>query len=266
LEASVRRSTLLAAAVTVALLLSGCGANSDDAGGSTSSAGGDNLSGTVTIFAAASLTESFTTLGTRFEQAHPRLTVRFNFGASSALAESIRQGAPADVFASASTKTMQSVATEGLTEDPVTFAYNTMAIAVPADNPGQITALADLAKPGLKIALCQAQVPCGVTAQEVFDKAGITVRATTLGADVKSVLTTVALGEVDAGVVYTTDVRAGGGKVKGIEIPAAQNARTAYPIAALDKAPNADAAAAFVKYVVSADGTAALTAAGFSAP
>src|SRR5207249_2056259 len=122
------------------------------------------------------------------------------------------------------------------------------------NNPGGVTGLTDLARSGLKIALCQPQVPCGATAQKVFDNAKITVKPVTLGADVKAVLTAVELGEVDAGVVYKTDVRAAGAKVEGIEIPADENASTSYPIAVLTKAPNAVAARAFVDYVLSADG------------
>ena len=265
----MRRPALFAAVVAVAtaLLLAGCGSDSSDtASSSRSSAAGDELNGTVTVFAAASLTESFTTLGKQFEQRHPSVTVKFNFAASSALAESISQGAPADVFASASTKTMDAVVQDGDAQDPKDFAQNTMEIAVPPDNPGKVAALADLSKPGLKIALCQEQVPCGATAKKILDKAKITIKPKTLGADVKSVLTTVSLGEVDAGVVYKTDVQAAGSKVKGIEIPADQNASTAYPIATLKDAPNADGAKAFVEYVLSADGTKVLEAAGFTAP
>jgi molybdate transport system substrate-binding protein len=260
----VKRVFGTAAAVVLLTLVAGCGNDSSDtASGSSPSASSSGLSGTVTVFAAASLTGSFGTLGMQFETAHPGVTVKFNFAASSALAESITQGAPADVFASASTKNMTQV-TDAV--DPKTFAKNVMAIAVPPDNPGQVTKVADLTQPGLKVALCQAQVPCGATAQAVFDKQKLTVKAVTLGADVKSVLTQVQLGEVDAGVVYQTDVRAAGAKVKGIEIPADQNASTSYPIAALKAAPNAAAAAAFVDYVLSADGTKVLTEAGFAAP
>ncbi|TQS45800.1 molybdate ABC transporter substrate-binding protein [Cryptosporangium phraense] len=250
------------------MLLTGCGSDdsSDTSSNSSASASADSVKGTVTVFAAASLTESFTTLGKQFEQAHPGVTVKFNFAASSALAESIGQGAPADVFASASQKNMDAVVKDGSATDPKTFVQNTMEIAVPPDNPGKVTALADLSKPGLKIALCQEQVPCGATAKKVLDKAKITVKPKTLGADVKAVLTTISLGEVDAGIVYKTDVQAAGTKVKGIEIPADQNASTSYPIATLSKAPNADGAKAFMEYVLSADGTKVLEAAGFTAP
>lgn len=255
-------------AVVATLALAGCGSSEPDGAGSggaaATSAGG--LSGTVTVFAAASLTESFGTIGKAFEKAHPGVTVTFNFGASSALAESIEQGAPADVFASASGKTMDGAVQSGDVGDPKTFAKNVMQIAVPPDNPGGVTSLSDLAKPGLKVALCQQQVPCGTTAKTVFENAKITVTPVTQGADVKAVLTAVQLGEVDAGVVYRTDVLAAGAKVKGIEIPAAQNASTSYPIATLVKAPNAAAARAFVDYVLSAAGAAVLTGAGFAGP
>jgi molybdate transport system substrate-binding protein len=260
----VKRLPGTAAAAVLLALVAGCGNDSTDAAsGSAPSASSSGLSGTVTVFAAASLTESFGTLGRQFEAAHPGVTVKFNFAASSALAESITQGAPADVFASASTKNMTQV-TDAV--DPKTFAKNVMEIAVPPDNPGQVTKVADLTRPGLKVALCQAQVPCGATAQAVFDKQQLTVKAVTLGADVKSVLTQVQLGEVDAGVVYKTDVQAAGTKVKGIEIPADQNASTSYPIAALKAAPNAAGAAAFVAYVLSADGAKVLAQAGFAGP
>jgi len=254
----------VAAVLAAVLAVAGCGSGSEAGGGAAGPGGG--LSGTVTVFAAASLTESFGTLGKQFEAAHPGVTVRFNFGASSALAESIAQGAPADVFASASVKTMDSVVGAGGAAEPRTFAKNVMEIAVPPANPAGVAALTDLTKPGLKLALCQEQVPCGATAKQVFDKARLTVRPVTLGADVKAVLTAVELGEVDAGVVYRTDVQAAGAKVKGIEIPAGQNPSTSYPIATLAKAPNGAAARAFLDYVLSGAGTRVLTGAGFIAP
>ena len=259
------------AAVTTLALAAGCGSSGDDTtsgsgSGSSPSTSSGAVSGTVTVFAAASLTETFTTLGRQFEAAHRGTTVKFNFGASSSLAENINQGAPADVFASASPKNMQQVVDGGGATDPKTFADNVMQIAVPPDNPGNVTQLSDLSRPGLKVALCQPQVPCGTVAAQVFKNAKITVTPVTQGADVKSVLTTVELGEVDAGVVYRTDVRAAGTRVKGIEIPADRNASTSYPIAPLADAPNAAGAAAFVDYVLSDDGEKVLAQAGFAAP
>jgi len=257
------------AAVASLTLAAACGSDGSTSAGSGSSPaapGSGAASGTVTVFAAASLTESFTTLGRQFEAAHPGTTVKFNFGASSSLAENINQGAPADVFASASPKNMQQVVDADGASDSKTFAKNVMQIAVPADNPADVREVTDLARSNVKVALCQPQVPCGAVAQQVFENVNITVKPVTQGADVKAVLTTVQLGEVDAGMVYRTDVRAAGTKVRGIEIPADQNASTSYPIAALTEAPNPAGAAAFVDYVLSPDGEKVLEQAGFAAP
>jgi molybdate transport system substrate-binding protein len=269
----MKRVLATVAAVATLSLAAGCGSSGDDnpagsgsGSGASASASSGGVSGTVTVFAAASLTESFTTLGKQFEAAHPGTTVKFNFGPSSGLAESINQGAPADVFASASPTNMQQVVDAGGASDSKTFANNVMQIAVPPDNPASVTQVTDLAKSSVKVALCQPQVPCGKVAQEVFKKANVTVRPVTQGADVKAVLTTVQLGEVDAGMVYQTDVQAAGTKVKGIVIPADQNASTSYPIASLTKAPNEAGAAAFVDYVLSPDGEKVLAQAGFAAP
>lgn len=248
-------------------LLAGCG--SGGAGSQHAGASGGSASvgaSTVTVFAAASLQETFSTLAARYEAAHPNSTVKLNFGASSALALQINAGAPADVFASASVKNMTQVASGGSATNPVTFARNDMEIAVPPGNPAHIAGVRDLAKPGVKVALCQAQVPCGSTAVAVFSHAGVSVKPVTLEADVKSTLTKVELNEVDAGVVYRTDVRSAGPKVKGIEIPASLNASTDYPIAALTKAENPDGAKSFIAFVLSQQGTSVLEAAGFQQP
>jgi molybdate transport system substrate-binding protein len=267
----MKRLLATVAAVASLTLAAACGSNDDSSSGSgsgssPSASASGGVSGTVTVFAAASLTESFTTLGKQFEAAHPGTTVKFNFGASSSLAENINQGAPADVFASASPTNMQQVVDAGGAGDAKTFANNVMQIAVPPDNPASVTQVTDLANSSVKVALCQPQVPCGKVAQQVFQKADITVKPVTQGADVKAVLTTVQLGEVDAGMVYKTDVQAAGTKVKGIEIPADQNASTSYPIASLTKAPNSAGAAAFVNHVLSPDGETVLEQAGFAAP
>ncbi len=194
------------------------------------------------------------------------MSVKFNFGASSALAQQINQGAPADVFASASPKNMTQVVQAKHASSSQNFVKNVMEIAVPPSNPGQVQSVADLARSGVKVALCQPQVPCGATANAVFANAKITVHPVTLEPDVKSTLSKVELGAVDAGVVYVTDVRAAGSKVKGIEIPAATNASTEYPIAALTSASNSAGAQAFVAYVLSDAGRAVLTADGFEQP
>jgi len=269
----VRRSVLtaLTTATVVAALLSGCGAGSStgrsgSAGSSGSVPASTGPSGKITVLAAASLTGSFTTLGRRFEAAHPATTITFSFGASSTLATQIVQGAPADVFASASPKNMDQVTAAKAGGTPRTFARNVMEIAVPADNPAHITSLADLTRPGVKVALCAATVPCGAVARKVFANAKLAVTPVTTETDVKATLTKVELGEVDAGVVYVTDVLAAGSRVSGVPIPDSVNASTSYPIATLHASTNPALAKAFVDFVLSADGTATLTAAGFAEP
>jgi molybdate transport system substrate-binding protein len=270
------RLPVLLIAVPLAATLAACGSSSNGPGdtqapSSGATAGGGsgssaNLSGSITVFAAASLTETFTTIGHQFEAAHPGTKVTFNFGASSTLANQINQGAPADVFASAAPKNMDQVVKPGNAKSPATFAVNRAEIAVPPSNPGKITQLSDLAKSGVKVALCQEQVPCGVVASQVFSKAHVTVKPVTREADVKSTLAKVQVGEVDAGVVYVTDVNAAGTKVKGVLIPDNVNASTDYPIATLTHAKNSAVATAFVDYVESTEGEAVLKAAGFTSP
>jgi molybdate transport system substrate-binding protein len=242
-------------------------ASSPSAGSPATSAGPSaSLSGSITVFAAASLKEAFTTIGRQFEAAHPGVTVTFSFGASSSLATQIINGAPADVFASASPKNMQQIVTAGDASNLADFAKNVMEVAVPPSNPAHVTSVNDLAKSSVKVALCQPQVPCGATAAKVFKKAKITVTPVTLQPDVKSVLTQVELGNVDAGVVYVTDVHAAGTKVTGIPIPAGVNASTEYPIATVSHSGNLSLAQAFVAYVLSPAGQAVLTAHEFEKP
>jgi molybdate transport system substrate-binding protein len=266
---------LVAAAAASIVLAAGCSSSKDNssssppsasapAGGAGSSSA--SASGTVTVLAAASLKEAFTTLGKQFESANPGTTVKLSFGASSDLAEQINQGAPADVFASASPKNMDQVVSAGGATTSTNFVKNVMEVAVPPSNPGNVASVTDLAKTSVKVALCEPQVPCGVVAAQVFKNAQITVKPVTLEPDVKSTLSKVELNEVDAGMVYVTDVRAAGSKVKGVEIPDNLNASTEYPIAALSKAPNAAGAQAFVDYVLSPAGKSVLTADGFQNP
>src|SRR5215218_1192273 len=262
-----RRLVTAVTATVVCLALAGCGSpSSDGAAASTSRAGSTAPSGTITVFAAASLKESFTTLGRQFERAHPGTRVVFSFGSSSGLATQITQGAPADVFASASPTTMAQVTKAAAASSPTTFARNVMAIAVPAANPAKVTNLSSLAQPGVKVALCQATVPCGATAAKVFANAELRVTPVSQEVDVKAVLSKVTLGEVDAGVVYVTDVRSAGAKVKAIGIPDDVNASTSYPIATLTTSGNRATAQAFTSYVLSAAGTSVLTRAGFARP
>jgi len=259
------------AATLVALLawaaLAGCSPADPAATGSTSEgATARSVTGPITVLAAASLTETFTTLGRQFEQEHPGSSVTFSFAGSSALAAQIAGGVPADVFAPASTATMDQVVRAGNAADPTVFATNSMEIAVPPDNPGRVDSLDDLADPKLKTAVCQPQVPCGATADVVFSDAGIAVTPVTLEPDVKAVLSKVRLNEVDAGMVYVTDVRAAGDEVLGVAVPADVNASTEYPIAVLAHSANARSAHAFVDYVLSASGQSVLAGAGFAQP
>ena len=247
-------------AVLAVLALAGCG------GADGGSADGP-VTGTVTVFAAASLTDVFTSLGDELEQRNPGLDVQFNFAGSSQLATQITQGAPADVFASANEKQMQVVTDAGLqAADPTIFSENVLEIAVPRGNPGHVTGLADFGKADLTIAVCAPAVPCGAAAQQVFAAAGVAAKPDTQEQDVKAALTKVSLGEVDAALVYQTDVRAAGDTVQGIEFPEAQDAVNTYPITALKAAANPAAAKAFVALVLSPTGRQALTTAGFRAP
>jgi molybdate transport system substrate-binding protein len=263
-----RRSSRWTIAVPLALALvaglSGCG--DDDDSGAASGGGGGAEGKTLTVFAAASLTESFTELGRTFESAHPGTKVTFNFGSSATLAQQIIQGAPADVFAAASPATMKTVTDASLATAPTTFVRNRLEIAIPADNPAKVDELRDLADSKVKVALCAEQVPCGAAAAKALDAAGLKVEPVTLEQDVKATLTKVELGEVDAALVYKTDVLAAGGKVKGIAFPEADKAINDYPIAALSKAPAADLAGQFVQLVLSAQGKGVLSKAGFDVP
>jgi molybdate transport system substrate-binding protein len=263
-----RGTALAALAAVAALTVAGCGddgpaASSSPSNGSSAPSLSGTVTGTVTVFAAASLTESFTQLGKDFEAAHPGVKVTFSFAGSSALAQQINQGAPADVFASAAPKNMDQVTDKNT---PTTFVQNTLEIAVPKGNPAKITGLKDFADKNKKIAICAAEVPCGAAADKVFKAVGITAQPDSLEKDVKAALTKVSLGEVDAALVYKTDVQAAKGKVEGIPFPEASKAINEYPIATLAKAPNPDGAKAFVDYVLSDKGKSVLTAAGFDAP
>ena len=256
----------LGLAAVLGLTLCACGSPAGPSP-SASSTGRGGPTGTVTVFAAASLTGVFTDLGHRLEQENPGLTVRFNFAGSSALATQLTQGAPADVFASADQAQMDVVTKAGLQQAaPVVFTKNVLEIAVPKGNPGHVTGLADFAKPELTLAVCAPQVPCGAAAQKVFAAAHVAARPDTEEQDVKAALTKVQLGEVDAALVYATDVKAAGDKVEGIEFPEARDAVNSYPICVLKAAPNPKAGEAFVDLVRSPTGRQALADAGFRSP
>jgi molybdate transport system substrate-binding protein len=267
----LRPVRLFAVAIAALLVVAACGDDDDDAAStttalseeSTTSVPASTLEGGITVFAAASLTDAFEEVGTAFEAANPGTTVEFNFAGSSALREQILSGAPADVFASANTSNMDQVVEGGAAADPATFVENRLQIAVPAGNPGGVTGLADFADGDLLIGLCAEEVPCGQFGREALANAGVTPAIDTNEPDVRSVLTKLEAGELDAGIVYVTDVLSGGDAVEGIDIPADQNVIATYPIAALTAAGNPEVADAFVEFVLSDDGQEILSSYGF---
>lgn len=221
----------------------------------------------IVVFAAASLTESFSALGKAFEGAHPGLSVQFNFAGSPALVAQIESGAPADVIATADTANMAKLETaKRLAEAPAPFARNTLEIVVERGNPKNVRVLADLARADLVLILAADAVPAGRYAQEILHRAGVTVAPSSYEENVKAVLNKVALGEADAGIVYATDVRAAGERVTGISIPAPQNAIATYPIALVTQRDANPAARAFRDFVLSGDGRAILSRYGFLPP
>ena len=250
---------LAAIGAASAVLLTGCGS-----GGTSAPATQAAAPQTLTVLAAASLTETFNALGKQFETDHPGVSVKFNYAGSSDLAQQIVNGAPADVFASASDATMKTVTDAKLTAaKPVTFAKNVLQIATPPGNPRKIATFADLAKPDVKVVVCAPQVPCGAAAQKIEKATGVTLKPVSEEADVKSTLGKVTSGDADAGLVYVTDVSAAGAQVQGVSFPEAGQATTNYPIAVLKDAPQAELAQQFVDVVTGADGQQALKAAGF---
>jgi molybdate transport system substrate-binding protein len=248
--------------VSAALALGGC--SSPVAAPTPTSAGAPALTGSIVVDAASSLTGTFDSVAAAFEKVHPGTTITFNYGGSGALAAAIVAGAPVDVFAAASPATMTTLSTANLTVGtPATFVKNQLEIVTPAGNPAGITGLADFADASKKIALCETAQPCGAAAAAVFAAAKITPAPDTLEPDVKSVLTAAQLNQVDAGMVYHTDVLAGGSKVTGVSFPESSQFIVSYPIAALNTSRDSKLAAAFVAYVLSASGQAILKHAGF---
>ncbi|WP_255560159.1 molybdate ABC transporter substrate-binding protein [Salinibacterium sp. M195] len=248
-----------ALAVVSALTLSGC---SSSVSGSTASTQPGELQGTLTIFAAASLTESFTELAAIFGSDHPDVTIApISFDGSTTLATQIREGAPADIFAAADGATMRSVS-DLLDGEAIPFASNSLQIAVQPGNPLNISELADLSAPGVQLVLCAPQVPCGATAQTLLDREKIVVTPASEELNVKAVLTKVQLGEADAGLVYVTDIAAAEA-VEGINIPEADEAKSTYPLGILESSANPIVAEAFRDFVVSDRGQSVLSRYGF---
>lgn len=229
---------------------------------------GTKPSGSITVSAAASLTDAFTKLGEEFEKQNPKASVTFNFGSSSALVTQIQGGAPADVFASADVTNMDKLVSTGkVSTTPAAFARNSLQIAVKPGNPKNVTSLANLKDIGI-VSLCGATVPCGVHAGNVLSRAGVRIpeSSVTRGADAKATIAAVAQGDANAAIVYSTDVKAAGSTVKGVVIPDDQNTIAVYPIAPIAGNANPKVAKAFVDYVASSKGQKTLAKYGFLAP
>lgn len=255
-----RRITL---PIMIAVFLAGCGGTSSTSPASPSQA---SLSGTLTVFAAASLTDSFKALGGAFQASHPGVRIRFNFAGTPTLVTQIEQGAQVDVFASADTTNMDKLKGDGFTIGaPQVFAHNKLEIVVAAGNAKAITTLADLAKPGVIYITEAPTVPAGKYSLQVLAKAGVSATPKSLETDVKSVVSKIELGEADAGIVYTTDVKAAGGKVEGVPIPDSDNVVATYPLVEVKGSPNPAAAKGFIDFVHSPSGQSKLESFGFLA-
>jgi len=247
------------------LALAGCSSTPQPS--ASAPAGAAALEGTITVFAAASLTGTFTELAAQFEAANPGTTVELNFAGSADLVTQITEGAPADVFASADLKNMTKITDAALNEgEPENFATNVLEIATPPGNPGGVTDFASLADPDLKVVVCSPEVPCGAATVTVETATGVELAPVSEESSVTDVLGKITSGEADAGLVYVTDVAAAGDTVEGIEFDESSEAVTTYPIVALTGSTAPDVAAAFAAFVASPDGQAVLTAAGFGKP
>lgn len=262
----------LLAGVVVATGLTGCGTGTPaSTGGSPSAAAGASeapkSSGTIRVFAAASLKAPFTQLAADFEAGHPGTKIALSFAGSSDLVTQISQGAPADVFASADTKNMTKLSDASLVEGTATdFATNVLTIAVPPANRASVGSFADLAKPGVKVVICASQVPCGAATKTIEKETGVALKPVSEETSVTDVLGKVTSGEADAGLVYVTDVKGAAGKVKEVPFAEAAKAVNTYPIAAVRTSKNKELAAAFIAAVTGPAGKNVLADAGFGAP
>jgi molybdate transport system substrate-binding protein len=240
--------------VTLACLAagtSGCGAHEDH----------------LSVLAAASLTGTFTELGTVFEKEHPGVDVRLSFDSSATLARQVVEGAPADVLATADEQTMQGVvAAGGTAEPPHVFATNHLVLVVPAGNPAHVRTMSDLARPDVAYVVCVPSAPCGHVAATALARANVEAPAASEETDVKAVLSKVTLGEADAGLVYTTDALEAGAAVRTFEIPGSRAASTSYDVAALADAGSSELAQEWVALVLSDRGRRILSDAGFGPP
>lgn len=261
-----RAPALVTVLAAVGALLAGCATGAGAGDPSAAPPAGDRLSGEVAVYAAASLQASFDDIAAAFTAEHPGVTVRFNFDGSSTLATQLIEGAPADVFASADEANMRVVADAGLATAPELFASNTLTIVVPEGNPAGVSGVEDLADEALAVVLCAAEVPCGTASQQVLDGAGVVASVDSFEQNVTAVITKVAAGEADAGLVYVTDAAVNAADVDVVTTAGADAVVNRYPLVALTAAPNPGAAAAFVAFVRGEAGRAVLAEHGFGAP
>jgi molybdate transport system substrate-binding protein len=251
----VNRRAVLAVTLATVLVatISGCNSSPVNSG--------------VVVFAAASLTKSFTEIGEQFKNQNPGTSIEFSFAGSADLVTQLTQGATADVFASADTKNMDKAADAGLLAgDPVGFASNTLVIAVAPDNPKDVAAFADLNGPGLNVVVCAPQVPCGSAIQRIEEATGVRLNPVSEESSVTDVLNKVTSGQADAGLVYVTDALAAGDQVTTVKFPEAAAVVNTYPIAVLKNAPDAGLARRFVDLVTGEAGQKILGQAGFGKP
>ncbi|PJI84733.1 molybdate ABC transporter substrate-binding protein [Luteimicrobium subarcticum] len=261
---------VLALGGAAALVLTAACSSSEDSGSSASGTQTAGSSQTLTVFAAASLTTSFTEIADGFEKDHPGVHVQLSFAGSSDLVSQISEGAPADVFASADEANMNTLADAGLTaQTPQAFASNTMTIVTPSDNPGHVTSFQDLANPDLKVVVCAPQVPCGAAATQLEQVTGVTIAPVSEESKVTDVLAKVTSGEADAGLVYVTDAQgalaADPGSITRVDFPESKSVVNTYPIAPV-KGGKTGLAEDFETYVLSDAGQQVLADAGFGEP
>src|ERR1700756_2664634 len=261
----MRRLGVLGFLLSTMLLatLMACGSKSR----SSSPAQPSQASGSIVVFAAASLKPALTQISLQFRTDNPGSGVDFDFGGSSELATQLTQGATADVFASADTAQMDTVTKAGLLAgNPTNFASNTLVIVTAPANPKNIGSFADLAKPGLSVVICQKPVPCGSATQRIEDKTRVRLNPVSEELSVTDVLNKVTTGQADAGLVYVTDAQRAGNKVTTVNFPEAAGAVNVYPIGVLKKAPKATLAQKFVALVTSDAGEQILAQSGFAKP
>lgn len=249
------RRALPALAAAAALALTGCAAGSSQAAEDV----------TLTVFAAASLSDAFEEIGEQFEDQNPGVHVRFNVAGSSSLAEQVRAGAPADVFAAADEPTLSTVA-DAVSGEPRPFATNVLTLVTPPDNPAGITSLADAAAEGVNLVACSPQVPCGHATAALAGDTGVSLSPVSEESSVTDVLGKVTSGEADAGLVYATDAARAGDAVHTVALDHVDSAVNTYPIATLADSGHADLAEAFVEYVLGPRGQQVLKHAGFGHP